>query len=234
VVPDEGEAIMMRREFMAMTAAAAMVRGASAEAPSDEASALSTGRPKALKTEELKGFLSREQLSIHHAAHYGGAVKSLAAIEAELETADRSKASANWADIRELKREQVHAMNSVILHELYFDSLGAGGDPGEAAAGALKQRFGSIEKWLEDFKAAAISARGWAVLCHQPVNGKLYNVVTDAHDVGPLVFGVPLVVIDCYEHAFYVDYRNKKADYVGGFVKNVDWDEIERRVKILK
>jgi Fe-Mn family superoxide dismutase len=225
---------MMRREFMALSAAAAMVRGGIAEPQSDDGSALSTGKLKALKVEELKGFLSREQLSIHHGAHYGGAVKSLAAIETEIETADRSKASANWSDIRELKREQVHAMNSVILHELYFDGLGAGGDPGEAAGGALKKRFGSIDKWLEDFRAAAIGARGWAVLCHHPVNGRLYNVLTDVHDVGPLVFGVPLVVIDCYEHAFYVDYKNRKADYVGGFVKSIDWAEIERRVKSLK
>ncbi len=225
---------MMRREFMALGAAAAMLRPDGAAAQGDDGSALATGKLKALKFEELKGFLSKEQISLHHGAHYGGAVKSLTAIEAALDGADRAKANANWSDVRELKREQVHAMNSVILHELYFDGLGAAGNPGEAAGDALKKRFGSVEKWLEDFRAAAISARGWAVLCHQPVNGKLYNVVTDVHDVGPLVFGVPLVIIDCYEHAFYVDYKNKKADYVAAFPKNIDWAEIDRRVKLAK
>ena len=220
-----------RREFMALSAASALLGAAPAPLRQD-GSALVTGKPKALKYEELKGFLSKDQLTPHHQAHYGGALKSLLQTETELETADRSKANANYSPIRELKREQVHAMNSVLLHELYFDGLAAAaGDPGEAAQDALKKRFGSVDKWLEDFKASAISARGWAILCQHPASGKLYNVITDVHDVGPLVSGVPLVIIDCYEHAFYVDYKNRKGDYVAAFPKFIDWAEIERRVK---
>lgn len=220
-----------RREFMALSGAAALL-GATPVTARQDGSALATGKPKALKYEELKGFLSKDQLTPHHQAHYGGALKSLLQVETDLETADRSKANANYSPIRELKREQVHAMNSVLLHELYFDGLAAaGGDPGDAAQDALKKRFGSVDKWLEDFKASAIAARGWAILCHQPANGRLYNVVTDVHDVGPLVSGIPLVIIDCYEHAFYLDYKNKKGDYVAGFPKFIDWAEIERRVK---
>jgi Fe-Mn family superoxide dismutase len=221
-----------RREFLAVAAAAGLLRP-DFSAPQDAgASALVTGKLKALKAEEIKGFLSKDQLSIHHAAHYGGAVKSLAQIETELETADRSKASANYSAVRELKREQVHAMNSVVMHEMYFDGIApAPVDPTEAAQDAIRKRFGSIDKWVDDFKAAAVSARGWAILAWQPVNGKLYNIVTDMHDIGPMVFGVPLVLIDCYEHAFYVDYRNKKGDYVSAYPKHIDWGEVERRVK---
>src|SRR6185503_5789527 len=102
-------------------------------------------------------------------------------------------------------------------------------DPGEAAQEAVKKRFGSLDRWLEDLKAAAVSARGWALLVHHPVNRKLYNVVTDMHDIGPMVFGVPLVVIDCNEHAFYVDYWNKKGDYVAAYPKFIDWGEVEKR-----
>ena len=220
-----------RREFMALTGAAALL-GATPVRTRQDGSALVTGKPKALKYEELKGFLSKDQLAPHHQAHYGGALKSLLQVETDLETADRSKANANYFAIRELKREQVHAMNSVLLHELYFDGLSAApGDPGEAAQNALKKRFGSVDTWLEDFRASALAARGWAILCQQPANGRPYNVITDVHDVGPLVSGIPLVIIDCYEHAFYVDYRNKKGDYVAAFPKFIDWTEIERRVK---
>lgn len=217
-----------RREFMALGAAAGLLRPAA----QDPVSALVSGKLKPLKYEELKGFLSKDQLSPHHAAHYGGAFKSLQQIETELEGADRSKASANYAPIRELKREEVHAMNSVVLHELYFDGMSAaGGNPGEASEDILKKRFGTTDKWIEDFKASAISARGWALLCFHPVNQKLYNVVTDVHDVGPLILGIPLVVIDCYEHAFYVDYKNKKGDYVSAYPKFIDWTEVDRRIK---
>jgi Fe-Mn family superoxide dismutase len=224
-----------RREFLAVAAAAGLIRPGLAQSPEETGSALVSGKAKPLKFEEVKGFLSKDQLAIHHGAHYGGAVKSLGQIDSELETADRGKANANYSAVRELKREQVHAMNSVVMHELYFDGLAAGpADPGEAAADALKKRFGSLDRWVEDLKAAAVSARGWALLAYQPVNRRLYNVVTDMHDIGPMVFGVPLVVIDCYEHAFYVDYRNKKADYVAAYPKYIDWTEVEKRVKALR
>lgn len=224
-----------RREFLAVAAAAGLVRPTLANAQEDSGSALVSGKVKPLKFEEVKGFLSKDQLAIHHSAHYGGAVKSLLQIESELDGADRTKANANYSAVRELKREQVHAMNSVVMHELYFDGIGAAaGDPGEAAQDALKKRFGSLDKWLEDLKAAAVAARGWALLVYQPVNRKLYNVVTDMHDIGPMVFGVPLVVIDCYEHAFYVDYRNKKGDYVAAYPKFIDWSEVDKRIKALK
>jgi Fe-Mn family superoxide dismutase len=220
-----------RREFMALSMAATVARGR----PQEPGSALVRGKLKALKYEELPGFLSKDQVAPHHQAHYGGAFRSLQQVETELEGADRAKANANYSAVRELKREQVHAMNSVILHELYFDGLAQkGGDPGEKARGLLSGRFGTVEKWLEDFKAAALAARGWAILSWCPVNGKLYNVATDVHDVGPLVTGVPLVVIDCYEHAFYVDYKNKKGDYVAAYPKFVDWTEVERRAGALR
>jgi Fe-Mn family superoxide dismutase len=225
-----------RREFLALSASVPFLAPDLAQAAQDGgASALVSGRIKPLKYEELKGFLSKDQLTPHHQAHYGGALKSLLQIETELQGADPSKAGANYAPIRELKKEEVHAMNSVILHELYFDGMSAaGGNPGEVAQDALKKRFGSTDRWIEDFKAAAVSARGWAILARHPVSGKLYNFVSDVHDVGIPVLGIPLVVIDCYEHAFYVDYRNKKGDYVAAYPKFVDWVEVDRRIKSAK
>ena len=220
-----------RREFLAVAAAAGVAGASFTSFQEPGGSALVTGKPKPLKADEFKGFLSKDQLSIHHSAHYGGAVKSLGQIESELESADRAKANANYSAIRELKREQVHAMNSVVMHELYFDGIAsAQADPTEAAQAQLKKRFGSLDKWVEDFKAAGVSARGWALLVYQPMNGKLYNVVTDMHDIGPMVFGIPLVLLDCYEHAFYVDYRNKKGDYVAAYPKFIDWSEVGRRI----
>jgi Fe-Mn family superoxide dismutase len=220
-----------RREFMALSAGAVLLGNDAVRAQdATSGSALVTGKIKPMKYEELKGFLSKEQLTPHHQAHYGGALKSLLQIETESEGADRSKANANYSTVRELKREEVHAMNSVVLHELYFDGMTpAPGDPLETAQDVLKKRFGSIDKWVDDFKAAAGSARGWAILALHPVNGKLYNVVSDVHDVGIPVAGIPLVVIDCY-----VDYKNKKGDYVSAYPKFIDWAEVDRRLKAVK
>ena len=88
-----------------------------------------------------------------------------------------------------------------------------------------------MAKWSGDFVASAKAAAGWAMLVLHPVNGKLYNVVSDEHAMGPLWLAMPLVVIDVYEHAFYIDYQNKKADYIEKFMQHVDWAEADRRFR---
>ena len=181
-------------------------------------SGLVTGKPKPLKYTELEGFLSAEQVRWHHDSHYGGALAKFTALDAEVTGNHRAR---------------IAKANSVVLHELYFDSMTPkqGGTPNKAVRAALEPRFGSVERWREDFRAAALASRGWATLAWHPVNARLYNMATDAHDDGPLWFGVPLVVLDMYEHSYYIDFQNRKADYVDGFLDRIDWDEVERRVR---
>ena len=80
-------------------------------------------------------------------------------------------------------------------------------------------------------RPCALNANGWAMLALHPLNGRLYHVVSDAHDVGPLWFARPLLLIDMYEHAYYVDYKNDKAAYTKAWFDHVDWNEAERRWK---
>ena len=180
-------------------------------------SGLVTGKPKALGYAELSGFLSKEQLSWHHDSHYGGALKKFTQLDAAV-TGDH--------------RSRIAKANSVILHELYFDNMASeSSDPPKTASAVVDDRFGSLDRWVEDFRAAAMSSRGWAVLAWHPINGRLYNLATDAHDDGPLWFGVPLVVLDMYEHAYYIDFQNRKADYVAAFTEHLNWGEIDRRIR---
>ena len=212
---------LSRRTFLYSAAAAAgagfaLPAEAVQDTPKSE-SGLVTGKPRKLKYAEVKGFLSKEQIRWHHDSHYGGALKKFVKLD-DAVTGDH--------------KSRVAKMNSVILHELYFDNMTAEKtDPQSDTNSALKKRFGSIDRWIEDFRAAALSSRGWAVLAYHPVNGRLYNIATDAHDDGPAWFGVPLVVVDMYEHAYYLDYQNKKKDYVNGFTGHVEWSEINRRLR---
>ena len=192
-------------------------------------SALATGKPVPLLYEALPGFLSKEQVSLHHGKHYGGALRGLLSIEERLYSAlgepDRPAR-------RELGKTQSAKANSVILHELYFAGMRAApGEPTPSLHTAIKSRFGSLDRWRADFEACALSSKGWAMLAAHPLNDRLYNVVSDAHDVGPIWFARPLLLIDMYEHAFYVDYRTDKATYVTRWMKHVDWAEAERRWK---
>ena len=215
---------LSRRTFLyGATAAAGAGLSASALGSNPSArslraeSGLVTGKMKPLPYKAVDGFLSADQIRWHHDSHYGGALKKFVTLE---------------NDVTKEKKTRVAKANSVVVHELYFDNMtGKKLDPTADVNTTLKARFGSVDKWIEDFQAGALSCKGWAVLAHHPVNGKLYNIASDPHDEGPLWFGVPLVVMDMYEHAYYIDYQNKKAEYVKGFTEHIAWAEIEGRLR---
>ena len=195
-------------------------------------SGLATGQPKPLKHKEIPGFLSAAQIAPHHTAHYGGALKAVVAADAKLEESTRSGTAADPAAFAHLKRVINSRGNSVVLHEFYFDGLAPKTvDPRQDVRAAIEGRFGSLEKWSADFIASAKEAAGWAMLVKHPVNGKLYNVVSDEHAMGVLWMAMPIVVIDTYEHAFYIDYQNRKAEYIEKFMVHIDWNEANLRYK---
>ncbi len=196
------------------------------------ASGLATGAPKPLKHLAIPGFLSAEQMAPHHTAHYGGALKTFVSIDDQFEASFRAAAAIDPQAFETMQRTKSSRGNSVVLHELYFDGLALKApQPAEGIRAAIEKRFGSLARWQDDFIASAKAAAGWAILVHHPVNGRLYNVVSDEHAMGPLWMAMPLVAIDVYEHAFYVDYQNRKADYVERFINFIDWQEVDRRYR---
>jgi superoxide dismutase, Fe-Mn family len=193
-------------------------------------SGLVTGQLKPLKLKEIPGFLSAAQIAPHHTAHYGGALKAVVAADSKLEESMKSGTATDPAAFAHLKRLINSRGNSVFLHESYFDGLATQEEkPSDNLRAAIEARFGSMAKWSEDFIASAKEAAGWAMLVKHPVNQKLYNIVSDEHAMGVLWMAQPIVVIDTYEHAFYIDYQNRKADYIEKFMSHIDWNEAEAR-----
>jgi superoxide dismutase, Fe-Mn family len=229
---------MNRRNFLFASSGAAAgslvvpgAAGAEDAAPHAD-SGLATGKPKPLRHKEVAGFLSAAQIAPHHTAHYGGALKAFAGVEAKLEEHFAKGTPIDAAALERARQIQSSRGNSVVLHELYFDGIAPKAPaPPEGARAAIEKRFGSVDKWWADFAATAKAASGWALLVLHPVNGRLYNVLSDEHAHGPLWFAAPLVVLDVYEHAYYVDYQNKKADYVDTFRQFIDWAETDKRLR---
>lgn len=230
-----------RRNFFFVSSGAAagsflvpgLSEGAEGEKLDFSNSGLVTGNLKTLKLKEIPGFLSAQQIAPHHTAHYGGALKAFVSIDAKFEESFQKGTTVDPAAFETMQRQKSSRGNSVILHEMYFDGLALKApDPVVDVRKAIEKRFGSLEKWTVDFIASAKAAAGWAMLVHHPVNGRLYNVVSDEHAMGPLWLAMPLVVIDVYEHAFYIDYQNKKAEYVEKFMQHVDWTEANRRYQL--
>jgi superoxide dismutase, Fe-Mn family len=231
---------LSRRDFVFLSSGAAaghmLVPGLAAaqevaeQTPFLARSGLVTGELKPLRHEAIPGFLSAEQIAPHHSAHYGGALRAFNGIEAKFEEHFQRGTPIDPLAFDSMQRLKSSRGNSVVLHELYFDHLvPEAPDPQADVRAAIEKRFGSLDKWADDFQAGARSAAGWAMLTFHPVNGRLYNVVSDEHAQGPLWMAVPLVVIDVYEHAFYIDYQNRKGEYIEKFMDFIDWQEVNRR-----
>jgi superoxide dismutase, Fe-Mn family len=137
----------------------------------------------------------------------------------------------------ELKRRFGWEFNGMRLHEYYFENLGGKG--GINKSGKLYQKlvesFGSYEAWEKDFKATGtMRGIGWAVLYQDIPSGGFINFWINEHDVGHPSGGMPILIMDVFEHAYMIDYGLKRADYIESFFKNIHWEEVEKRLLLHK
>jgi Fe-Mn family superoxide dismutase len=182
-------------------------------------------------TKELAG-ISKKQIEQHHDVLYRGYVNKLNEIESKLPAALPAEANATYSLIRELKREEVFATQAVRLHEGYFQNLGGDGVPKGVILDLIKEDLGSYEKWDEEFRALGIAARGWVVLAFDSADKKLRNFLSDIHSDG-VWSASPLLILDVYEHAYFIDYGMGRKAYIEAFMKNVNWEVVNQRVKDL-
>lgn len=174
--------------------------------------------------------LSEKLLRSHHRNNYGCAVRRLNALRGQLAALDL--AAEPGFRINGLKREELIAANSVVLHELYFASLAAAPtEMAPACALALRASFGSVDRWRAEFVAmgkALAGGSGWVVLTFQPRDGGLVNVWAADH-THALAGGTPLLALDMYEHAYHLDYGADAAAYVDAFMAAIDWPGVYAR-----
>jgi Fe-Mn family superoxide dismutase len=134
----------------------------------------------------------------------------------------------------ELKRRLGWEFNGMRLHELYFENLGGKAplDPAGQIGRRIVEQYGDVETWEKDFRATgAMRGIGWVVLYEDASNGRLINFWINEHDVSHPAGGVPLLVMDVFEHAYMIDYGLKRADYIEAFFKSVDWAAVGARLK---
>jgi len=229
--------VLSRRGFLTSIAVAAggVVAGELQAATPPKESGLSSegllvGRPgfqprtvMPLPHAELPGFLSREQLAAHHAEYARDAER--------LKETERALHEPNTDRYGELRRRQVAAANSVLLHEFYFGGLAPEKvDVPRYVVGHMSEHMGSLESWRDDFTRCALTAKAWAVLVYDPYDDRWHNAVMDSDNDGVWVGGNPLVVCDVADHAFAKDYA-RREEYVAKFFDHIDWDEVAKRYK---
>jgi superoxide dismutase, Fe-Mn family len=173
--------------------------------------------------------LSLKLIESHYENNYGGALRRLNAITGQLEALDFANTPGHV--LNGLKREELVALNSTLLHELYFASLGGDGQPTNGMSQVLANDFGSLDRWRAEFRAMGYAlggGSGWVVLTYVPRDGRLINQYASEHSQS-VASGVPILALDMYEHAYHMDFGANARAYVDTFMRNIDWPALEVR-----
>jgi Fe-Mn family superoxide dismutase len=184
-------------------------------------------KPLGCDPQRIKG-MSEKLIVSHYENNYGGAVKRLNVIAEQLAGLDFN-AAPNFV-INGLKREELIATNSMILHELFFDGLGDESAPGKDLGAAIARDFGSFDRWRAEFVAmgkALGGGSGWVLLSYSPRDGRLVNQWAADH-CHTLAGGQPILALDMYEHSYHIDYGAKAATYVDTYMQAIRWSNAGR------
>jgi Fe-Mn family superoxide dismutase len=180
--------------------------------------------PRELKPElyELDG-ISRAAIEAHYKLYEGYVAKRNEILRA-LDGADVSSANQVYSEVRALKVELSFAIGGIKNHEIYFEHLGGGGGKPDGLIGERIERdFGSVDDWRADLKATGMAGRGWAWTAYDWDEGRLFNYVGDTQNTYPIWNATPLVALDVYEHAYFLDFQTDRASYIDAFFDNLDW-----------
>ncbi len=178
--------------------------------------------------------ISEDTMTAHYKLYQGYVNKTNEILE-KLGKVDASAANQIFSDLRSLKVDLSFAVGGMKNHEIYFAHLGGkGGEAKGKLADMIKRDFGSLAAWQADMKQTGIAARGWVWLAYDHDWGKLFNYLGDAQNSFPIWNTTPLVALDTYEHAYWLDYKSARAPYIDAFFKNLDWDVVQASFAKLK
>ncbi len=230
-----------RREVIAgagLAAAAGLLSNflsseALAEAPKEGKAAFMHGVPPLPYPEDaLEPVIDKQTVKIHHDKHFAGYIHGL---NATLKEIDKSRKNGDFKAIKALSRDLAFNGSGVVLHWIYFSTIGpkAGGTPSGLMAELIRRDFGSFEAFWSQFAAASktVEASGWGILGWEPFSKRLVVMQAEKHQNLTSWGVMPLMVCDVWEHAYYLKYQNRRAEYVDNFAKIVDWKKVEERFK---
>jgi Fe-Mn family superoxide dismutase len=179
---------------------------------------------------ELEG-ISRETVEAHYKL-YEGYVNKRNELLGRLASVDAAAANQVYSEIRALKVELTFAIGGIKNHELYFEHLGGtGGDPKGIFGRLVRRDFGGVGAWRSDLKATGLAARGWAWTAYDWDERRLFNYIGDTQNTFPVWNATPLVALDVYEHAYFIDYGTDRAAYIDAFFNNLDYGVVDRWVE---
>lgn len=181
---------------------------------------------------DLAPYISEEQLTVHHQKHHQAYVKNANTI---LEKINKARAEGVDFDAKSVLKDLSFNAAGHMLHSLFWKNLGspgkAGKEPGGKLADSITKEFGSFERFKKEFSQAAISVEGsgWSALVFDKETERLLILQIEKHNSGIVPELKILLVLDVFEHAYYLDYRNERGKYIESFWNIVNWGEVEKR-----
>ncbi len=183
----------------------------------------------------LAPHISEEQLKIHHDKHHQAYVNGGNAIFEKLEKARKENMD---IDMKATLKELSFHIGGHILHSIFWENMApagkGGGKPGGAIADEIDKEYGSFERFKKEFSQAATSVEGsgWAVLAKHPCISKPIIMQIEKHNTNVYPSFQILMVLDVWEHAYYIDYKNDRAKFVENFWNIVNWDYVNKILKM--
>jgi Fe-Mn family superoxide dismutase len=178
----------------------------------------------------LEPVIDRETVKIHHDKHFAAYV---AGLNKTLKDIEKARQTGDFEHIKAMSRDLAFNASGVILHWIYFSTIGpkAGATPTGKVGELIKRDFGSFDNFWKQFSAASknVEASGWGILAWDPFSKKLFILEAEKHQNLTSWGAMPLMVCDVWEHAYYLKYQNRRADYVDNFARIIDWNKVEER-----
>ena len=174
--------------------------------------------------------ISEKVMEWHHDVHHQGYVNGVNDAEEGLE---EQRENGDFSGTGGLLNSFTHNFCGHILHTVFWNNMSpdGGGKPSGELLEKIEEDFSSFENWRKEFKAAAKSASGWALLVYIPYTGELHNVAVDNHDEGAVWGAQPILALDVWEHSYYHDYGPKRGEFIEGFFNLINWEDVEEKFK---
>jgi len=181
----------------------------------------------------LEPHLNARIVELHHGKHHAAYVT---AANATLDKLAEARAADKWDTIVGLEKSLAFNLGGHVLHSIYWTNLSpnGGGEPAGALADALVASFGSFASFKAQFSQATITAQGsgWGLLTYEPLGERLIVEQLEVHHESTVLGGVPILAVDAWEHAYYLQYENRRADYVAAIWNVINWPDVERRWRL--
>ena len=186
----------------------------------------------------LAPYISEQQLKLHHDKHHQAYVNGANAAFEKLDKARKENAE---IDVKAALKELSFNVGGHILHSIFWTNMapagkGGGGNPSGAIADLIDRNFGSFERFKKEFTMAATSVEGsgWAALAVHPCVDRPLIMQIEKHNVNVYPTFNILMVLDVWEHAYYLDYKNERPKFVEAFWNIVNWDQINKNLSFVK